>query len=185
MGTEVAWRTAARAATWPLAPVLVAVLVAGTASAPIDSSAIPYVGAILACWVVGVFLTWRAFHQAAGWAFLGLGTAIAWSGFGDQADSPLLVVLGDSSFVWWFMFLALGLQFTPTSRPRSRLASVLPLTTIVSAVVFQLGALLRSTPAEGPRGLVSPWAVKGLAGPISGVASVAIIVLGLCLLGSV
>ena len=97
----------------------------------------------------------------------------------------MLAVLADSSFVWWFLFLALGLQFTPTARPRSRLTRVLPAVTIVSALTFQLGALLRSTPIEGADGLVSPWAVEGLAGPIGAVTAAAIILLGLCLLASV
>ena len=91
-----------------------------------------------------------------------------------------MATFSDSSFVWWFLFLALGLQFTPTVRPRSR---TIPLLTIVSGLVFQVAALLRSTHLDHPYDdLVSPWAVAGLAGPISVLASVAIVVLGLCLL---
>ena len=52
-------------------------------------------------------------------------------------------------------------------------------------MTFQLGALLRSTPLEGADGLVSPWAVEGLAGPIGAVTAAAIILLGLCLLASI
>ena len=38
----------------------------------------------LAAWVaVGVLLTAKAYPQRAGWAFLGLGAALAWSGFVD------------------------------------------------------------------------------------------------------
>jgi signal transduction histidine kinase len=157
-----------------------------TVRSPFDPSAVPYVVAILACWVVGVFLTWRAFHQAAGWAFLGLGTAFAWSGFADLVHGgALLAVFNDTSFVWWFMFLALALQSTPTPRPPSRLSSALLLTTVACAVIFQGAALLRSTRTEGPGGVVSPWAVKSLAGPMAAAALVAILVLGLCLLASV
>ncbi len=180
--SEVARRTAARAVAWPIAPALSI----GSFSAPMDPSDVPYVVAILACWAVGVFLTWHAFHQAAGWAFVGLGTSIAWSGFSSVVNGgDLLAVLGDSSFVWWFLFLALGLQFTPTARPRSRLARALPAVTIFSALTFQLGALLRSTPIEAADGLVSPWAVASLAEPIATISAAAIFLLGLCLLASI
>ena len=183
MGSSgLARRTVARAVAWPVAPALTI----GSFVAPMDPADVPYVVAILACWAVGVFLTWHAFHQAAGWAFLGLGTSIAWSGFSTVVNGgDLLAVFGDSSFVWWFLFLALGLQFTPTARPRSRLARLLPAATIASAATYQLGALLRSTPIEGADGLVSPWAVEGLAGPIAAITAAAIILLGLCLLASI
>jgi signal transduction histidine kinase len=181
MESELVGRAAARTAAWPVAPALMI----GSYSAPLGPDAVPYVVSILTCWLVGVFLTWHAFHQGAGWAFLGLGTSIAWSGFAENAHGAVLVVLADSSFVWWFFFLALGLQFTPTARPRSRLTRVLPAVTIVSALTFQLGALLRSTPLEGTDGFVSPWAVESLAGPIAAVTSAAILLLGLCLLASV
>jgi signal transduction histidine kinase len=177
-------RVAARALAWPLAPALTL----GTLPGSFDPSGVPYVVAILACWVVGVFLTWRAFHQAAGWAFLGLGTAFAWSGYADQVHGvhggALLVVLNDTSFVWWFMFLALALQSTPTLRPTSRLSSALLLTTVASAVAFQGAALLRSTPTEGPGAVVSPWALRSLAGPMAAAALVAILVLAACLIAS-
>ena len=39
---------------------------------------------MVACWLVGVVVTGRAPEQPAGWAFLGLGTAIAWSAFCDD-----------------------------------------------------------------------------------------------------
>jgi signal transduction histidine kinase len=154
-----------------------------SAFAPSD---VTYTVAVVACWVVGMFLTWRAFHQAAGWAFLGLGTAFAWSAFADQVQGgALLAVFSDSSFVWWFMFLALALQSTPSLRPTSRLSRVLLPTTVSSAVLFQCAALLRSTPTEGPAGVVSPWAVTSLAGAMAGTALVAILVLGVSLLASV
>ena len=125
MGSESVGRTAARAVAWPVAPALMI----GSYSGRLESDAVPYVGSIMACWVVGVFLTWHAFHQGAGWAFLGLGTSIAWSGFAEETPGAVVAVLADSSFVWWFLFLALGLQFTPTARPRSRLTRVLPAVT--------------------------------------------------------
>lgn len=195
MGTTT--RVLTRAVTWPLAPALVAGQVAIGNPFAGEYGAGPadfvYLVAMLVCWVVGVMLTWRVFEQPAGWAFLGLGTALTWSGYAEfatahalgsgQANGPLMATLSDSSFVWWFLFLALGLQFTPAVRPRSR---TLPVLTVVSGLVFQVAALLRSTHLDQPyEDLVSPWAVAGLAGPISVLAAVAIVVLGLCLLASV
>jgi signal transduction histidine kinase len=191
-------RVLVRVVTWPLAPALFAgqFVVHQRAggrllTGPAD---VLYLVAMLVCWTVGVLLTWRVVDQPAGWAFLGLGTTLTWSGFTDQyaafalgpgqaAYGPLIATFSDTSFVWWFLFLALGLQFTPAVRPQSR---VLPVLTVVSGVVYQAAALLRSTHLERPYdGIVSPWAVPGIAGPIAVLAAVSVIVLGLCLLASV
>ncbi|WP_133977175.1 sensor histidine kinase [Kribbella voronezhensis] len=188
----------ARVVTWPLGPALfVGMGVVQSrldGAVPMAPSDVLYLVAMLVCWVVGVVLTWRVVDQPAGWAFLGLGTALAWSGFAElyaglalsshqASHGPLMATFSDSSFVWWFLFLALGLQFTPAVRPSSR---ILPILTVVSGTVFQVAALLRSTQLERPYAdLVSPWAIKGFAGPISVLAAVAVIVLGLCLLASV
>ena len=87
-------------------------------------------------------LTGRAFAQPAGWAFLGLGTALAWSGFvdvyaelaltwrPDAPAGPLAATLGDTSFVWWFVFLALVLQFTPPGPVVVAAARWLPRSTV-------------------------------------------------------
>lgn len=176
-------RAAARALTWPVAPALML-------SLPVDAfqtaDAVGYLAIITVSWGVGVFLTWHAFSQGAGWAFLGLGTALTWSGYTDEvAGGDLLLAFGESSYAWWFMFLALGLQFTPTTEPRSRARRWLMITTILSTVGYQLSALLRSTPIEGSGGVVSPWAVESLSGLMSALAFVSIITLGLCLLASV
>lgn len=186
-------RVLARAATWPLAPVLLAGQLAVHHGRLIAGpSDVLYLVAMLVCWAVGVFLTWRVIDQPAGWAFLGLGTTLTWSGFTDvyaasalgpdhAANGPLIATFGDSSFVWWFVFLALGLQFTPAVRPSSR---ALPILTVVSGVVFQIAALLRSTPLERPYdGIVSPWAISGSLMAV--LAFIAVMVLGLCLLASV
>ena len=45
---------------------------------------LPANAAMVACWLVGVVVTGRAPEQRAGWAFLGLGTAMAWSAFCDE-----------------------------------------------------------------------------------------------------
>ncbi|TDW21963.1 signal transduction histidine kinase [Kribbella kalugense] len=179
-----------RAVTWPLAPVLcVAQLAVHHGRLIAGPSDVLYLVAMLVCWAVGVFLTWSVVDQPAGWAFLGLGTALTWSGFTDVyvASTPgpdhaaLIATFSDSSFVWWFVFLALGLQFTPAVRPSSR---ALPILTVVSGVVFQIAALLRSTPLEPPYdGIVSPWAIAGSLMKV--LAFIAVIVLGLCLLASV
>lgn len=191
-------RVLARVVTWPLAPVLFAGQIATYQRLPgeqgIGPADVLYFVAMAVCWAVGVLLTWRVFDQPAGWAFLGLGTSLTWSGYAElstefalgpaqTANGPLMATFSDTSFVWWFVFLALGLQFTPALRPRSR---TLPILTVVSGVVYQVAALLRSTRLERPYDdIVSPWAVPGFAGPIGVLASVSVIVLGLCLLASV
>jgi signal transduction histidine kinase len=183
-------RVLARVATWPLAPALLAGQIAVNHRLGGDRGIGPdvlYMVAMLVCWAVGVLLTWRVIDQPAGWAFLGLGTALTWSGFSelytDLELRPLIATFSDTSFVWWFVFLALALQFTPAVRPSSR---ILPVLTVVSGVVFQVAALLRSTHLDKPHeDLVSPWAIAAIAGPIAVLAAVAIFVLGGCLLASV
>lgn len=188
-------RVLARVVTWSLAPALFAGMAAldhrlGGGQGPSD---VVYLVAMLVCWAVGVVLTWRVVDQPAGWAFLGLGTALTWSGFSElyaefalgpehAANGPLMATFSDTSFVWWFVFLALGLQFTPAVRPSS---PALPLLTVGSGVVFQIAALLRSSPLDQYDNLVSPWAIPELAGPIGVLAGVSVTVLGLCLLVSV
>ena len=152
---------------------------------------------MVACWLVGVVVTGRAPEQPAGWAFLGLGTAVAWSAFCDdyselgrvgERDVPawrLFATLGDTSFVWWFVFLALVLLYTPPG-PRQGMARWLPTVTVVSGVVFQVMALLRSTPLDRPREeLSSPLAVPAISAAAELVGAVAIYTLAACLLASV
>lgn len=80
----------ARALTWPLVPALLvagAVIVAREPSAAgpvIAASDVPYVTAMVACWLIGVVLTGLVFEQVAGWAFLGLATAMASNVFLDE-----------------------------------------------------------------------------------------------------
>ncbi|MDX6373802.1 MAG: hypothetical protein QOD98_2790 [Nocardioidaceae bacterium] len=202
-------RSATRVLTWPLAPALVAGMLVveqgkpGLSFATSDGSDIasnaPFAVAILVCWVVGVVLTGRAFQQVAGWAFLGLGTALAWSGFTDLyartalrspsselSHGTLFATLGDTSFVWWFLFLGLILQFTPSVRPTTGLWRLLPGATLFTALTFQLGALLRSTHLSAPNAEVtSPLAVDSLAKMTATLSSVALLSLMACLLISV
>ncbi|WP_328993306.1 histidine kinase [Kribbella sp. NBC_01245] len=191
-------RVLARVVAWPLAPALFAWQLAihqRLGGVPgIGPADVLYLVAMLVCWAVGVLLTWRVVDQPAGWAFLGLGTSLTWSGFAElytefalgpaqNANGPLMATFSDTSFVWWFVFLALGLQFTPAVRSTSR---ALPVLTVVSGVVYQIAALLRSTHLERPHDeIVSPWAIPGIAGPIGMLAAVSVVVLGLCLLASV
>ncbi len=153
----------------------------------------PFVVATLTCWLVGMLLTGKAHQQLAGWAFLGLGVAMAWSGFTDaysglahseRSAAPagaLAATLSDTSFVWWFVFLALVLWFTPPLRTTSRRRS-LPRWTVFAGAVYQVTALLRSSPLDPPYAdTVSPWAVRPLHLPMAIVSGAAIIVTGLCL----
>jgi signal transduction histidine kinase len=198
-------RTLIRALAWSLPPVLVAAtvvldrVVGADLGMPIGY--LPIVLSTVACWLVGVVVTGRSFSQRAGWAFLGLASALAWSGVADEyvtpvADpasgtdplpaTPLVATLSDSSFVWWFVFLALVLQFTPPKRPQGQLAIWLPRVTVAAGVVFQVTALLRSKPLDPPlEEFVSPLAIHSLAGPIGVLATVSIFLVGGCLLASV
>lgn len=197
-------RGTAHVLTWAAMPVLLGGTVAsslahasGGIQSTVAASDVPVLAAMVACWLVGMVVTGRAPEQRAGWAFLGLGTALGWSAFCDEYselgrvgghDVPawqLFATLGDSSFVWWFVFLALVLQYT-TPGTRHGLARVLPTATLWAGVVFQVMALLRSTPLDVPREeLSSPLAVAALSGPIAVVGAVSVSLLGLCLIASV
>jgi signal transduction histidine kinase len=193
----------ARVVTWPLMPALLAATLASDiargdgigSSAGIAEALV--ILAMAACWLVGVLVTGRAPDQRAGWAFLALGSAVAWSAFCDEyaelgrvgePDVPawkLFATLGDTSFVWWFVFLALVLQYTPPG-PRRGLARMLPTVTVVAGVVFQVMAVLRSTPLDPPHEeLSSPLAVQAISGPARFLAAVAIYTLAACLVASV
>ncbi len=187
--------------TWALAPALVAgTLLARLASAdggsPFTAAYLPVLVAMLACWLMGVVVTWRASGQPAGWAFLGLATAVAWSTFcedyallalggGDVPGGALVAALGSSSFAWWFVLLALVLQCTPPG-PGTGAGRALPTATVVVGVAFQVAALLRSTPLGEPyRDLTSPLAVAVVDRPARILAAVALAALAGCLLASV
>ena len=159
----------------------------------------PYVVGLVACWLVGVLLTLHVPERGAGWAFLALGTVMAWSGFvdgytevalgGRVDDLPagdLWATLGDTSFVWWFLALTMCLYLTPAARPTGRRWRWLPWVAVASALVYQPAALLRSAHLAAPYAdIVSPLAVPALATPMAVVAFVAVVTSGLCLLASV
>ena len=198
-------RLLARAATWPLTPALFGATAVVESRQPggliPDANAlaagVPFVFAAIASWTVGVVLTGRVFSQPAGWAFLGLGTAIAWSAFADEyarlalesgSDLPsgaLFATFGDSSWLWWFVFIALCLQFTAAVGTRSPRWRPLPWLTLVFAVLFQVGSLLRTTRLETHPGLSSPWAIDSLSPLMAALSFAAILGLGACLLASV
>jgi signal transduction histidine kinase len=191
-----------RALAWLLTPGLLAATFAveslRSADAGPDLADVPLVVAVVACWLVGVVVTGRSFTQRAGWAFLGLGVALTWSAFTDAYAAPndepggqlpgdaFVATLSDSSFVWWFVFLALVLQYTPSERREDGIAARLPGVTIGAGVAFQILALLRSTHLDPPReDVVSPLAVESLSTPLAVLAAVSIYLLGACLLASV
>jgi signal transduction histidine kinase len=198
-------RFVARAVTWPVTPALTLGTVWADQRQPgpmfpdasTAASVFTYLIGLTVCWAVGVALTGRVFHQPAGWAFLGLSAVLAWAGFtdeytalalGSKQDYPygeLFAVFGDSSWLWWFVFIALCLQFTAAIRPTSRRWRLLPWLTIVCGVLSQVASLLRTTPLESQPRLVSPWAVESISPVMETLAFVAIIVLGLCVLASV
>lgn len=197
---EVMWRPArldlARALTWPLAPALLAgTLVVDSSGPAVGPADMPSLAALGACWLMAVVVTWRLPDQPAGWAFLGLGTAVAWSAFSGEyvasrhavGSTPyqLMATLSDSSFVWWFVFLALAVQLTPPPQTRPAVTRRLTSATVLAGVVFQPMALLRTTKLDPPlEDISSPLAIDSLAGVTRLVAAVAIYGLGLCLVAS-
>jgi signal transduction histidine kinase len=197
------WRVLARAAAWPLAPALLAsALVLGAiddeVSSPIDLTFVPVLVAMGACWLLGVVVTGRSFEQRAGWAFLGLGTALTWTAGVDEyarlavlahRDLPgggVAATLSDTSWIWWFVFLALVVQYTVPAVP-GRLTRVLPRATLLAGTTFQLLALPRTAPLGDPayKGMVSPWAIETLGGPINGLAAATAFAVGACVVASV
>jgi hypothetical protein len=124
------WLVAARAVTWPLVPLLLgavsAIRLADPERSTVTGSDLLLVStfalATLAAYGVGVLLTVRVPRHGAGWSFLGLATSLAWSAFTDEyalstlegglalPGGTLLATFSDSSFVAWFVFLALGLH---------------------------------------------------------------------------
>jgi signal transduction histidine kinase len=192
-------RVLARVVVWPLAPALLVGAAAADAAAGgggmrVTASDLPVVIAMVACWLMGVVVTRHAPGQRAGWAFVWLGTGLAWSAFCDEYAQPgrvgevpageLVATLGDSSFVWWFAFLALVLQYTPPG-PRRGVVRALPTVTVVAGVLFQAMALLRSTPLAAPyQHLSSPLAVAALDRPARILAAVAVYTLAGCLVAS-
>jgi signal transduction histidine kinase len=193
-------RTLTRALTWTLTPGLLTAAFVVDVSRAVDAGPdvadVPVVLAVLACWLVGVVVTGRSFAQPAGWAFLGLSVALAWSAFTDVYAAPgpdaplpgdeLFATLSDSSFVWWFVFLALVLLYTPPDHRGGGIVARLPAVTIAAGVAFQVFALLRSTHLGPPREeVVSPLAVESLSAPMAFLAAVSIYLLGACLFASV
>jgi signal transduction histidine kinase len=197
------WRVLARAAAWPLAPALLASALAMGAvydegSSSPDITFVPVLAAMVACWLLGVLVTGRSFEQRAGWAFLGLGSALAWTAAVDEyarlavlahRDLPggrVAATLSDTSWIWWFVFLALVVQYTVPAVP-GRLTRVLPRATLLAGATFQLLALPRTAPLGDPayKGMVSPWAIETLGGPINGLAAATAFAVGACVVASV
>jgi signal transduction histidine kinase len=197
-------RVLARVATWPIAPaclVLIALVDSsgpGPSEALVAGSDLPFLTAMIAAWSVGVLLTARTVIPSAGWAFLGLGSSIATSGlFDTYADyavfrnptapfAGLAATLSDTSWVWWFVGIALVLTLTPPATSTSRILRGLPEITVGAGVTYQAAALVRPTHLDPPyQDVVSPWALPGgLGEAASAVAFFAVFAVGLCVVGS-
>jgi signal transduction histidine kinase len=162
------------------------------------ASVLGFVAGLTVCWAVGVVITGRAFSQLAGWAFLGLSSSFAWTSFTDEYATlalsgsgqefpygELSATFGDSSWLWWFVFIALSLQFTTAIGPATRRSRLLQRLTVGSGLVIQVGSLLRSPALESHPEVNSPWAVDSISPAIQLVNAGANILLGLCVLASV
>jgi signal transduction histidine kinase len=198
-------RVLARVLTWPVAPAcLLAIPLVGSADPGpshvlVTGSDLPYLTAMVATWTVGVVLTGRRPAPTAGWAFLALGSAMAASGLIDEyADLAVFrrpglplpgvaATLSDSSWVWWFVLVALVLVLTPPASVRGRHIARLPTATLVAGATYQVAALLRPVHLDAPyHAVVSPWALPGRLGDVaSAVAFVSVSAVGLCVVGSV
>jgi signal transduction histidine kinase len=192
----------ARALIWPLAPAMmvgaaICDLASSEHSVQLAAADVPLVAAMVACWVVGLVVTLNAPDGRAGWAFVGLGTAVAWSSvcdeyvrlaYDDGRSLPawhLVAVLSDTSFVWWFVFIARILQLTVPVDQRRRERMLSRLTYSLGAG-FQVGALLRTARLDPPlHDLRSPLAAGPLAPIFALVAAACIYALGVVVVISV
>ncbi|ONI91010.1 hypothetical protein ALI144C_01970 [Actinosynnema sp. ALI-1.44] len=176
-------RVLARVLTWPVLPALLVLR-------PLDRvgpATVPYVVAMIGCWLVGVVLTGVVFWQPGGWAFLGLGTAMAWAAFAEEralrGGDAVLATFAESSWLWWLVFAVLAVQLTPPASARPRW---LPLITVVLGVAAQVLMLLRTVPLEPPFDeFRRPWAISRLAGLVNSASYAVVLALGVCLLASV
>lgn len=166
--------TLARVTTWSLTPALLAGTLVSEMALPggvgvvLTVADASLVVAPVACWLVGVVVTGRAPDQLAGWAFLGLATAVAWSAFSDTSARLLLAsdggtatyrlfaTISDSSFVWWFVFLALVLQLTPPPSTRPVAAHRLPGVTLAAGGTFQVMAPALDSSGPAARTALQP-----------------------------
>ncbi len=168
----------------------------GDAAGPTHNAlALTFLAATLAPYAVGIVLTFRVPSHGAGWAFCGLSAALSWSALADEyaaaalggsglPGAALVATFSDTSFVGWFVFLVLCLHYTAdTVAPR--MLRRLPAVTLVSALVYQVAALLRSSPLAPPRDdLRSPWSVPAVSAPAVAVSAVLVVVVGLCLVAA-
>jgi signal transduction histidine kinase len=191
-------RTLIRALTWSLAPALgVATFVAGARgpTPALELGDVAYVALLAACWLVGVVITGRSNEQSAGWAFLGLATALSWSSFTDEYAPPgdlhplpgygVVATFSDTSWVWWFVALALVLLYTPPGPREGWLGRRLPAVTLAAGAVFQGLALIRSTELDPPyEGVVSPWAVPALKEPALIGSRIVVYLVGACVIAA-
>jgi hypothetical protein len=155
-----------------------------------NADAVPFVLAILSAATVGAVLAGRRPHHPVGWLLLTLGlslsaTALAagYAAYGLLARPGALpaaryaALYDDASFIVWPACIGFVLLLTPTGSlpsPRwrwwARIAAAAP-------VLALLAAAFRSAPLDPPyQSLLSPLAVRALAGPLLLAGFVAIVV---------
>lgn len=129
----------------------------------LDIEAIPFIAATVSASAVGAILAVRRPEHPVGWLFLALGASIpmsavldgyGWYGTLARPDSlpaaKLVAVVGDSSFIVWFVLVALILHLTPTGRPLSRRWRAIAVATVVAAGLWLLTALVWPEPLDPP-----------------------------------
>jgi signal transduction histidine kinase len=153
--------------------------------------AIVLVLAMVSASTVGAGLALRRPRHPVGWLFLALGIAIAlptggYAGYGAIARpgslpaADMVGVVGDSSFLLWFVVLALIMHLTPDGRPLSRLWSVLMWATVASAAIALLTVLVTDFPLDPPlESIRNPLAISTMSGVLEGVRTVVGITTGL------
>jgi signal transduction histidine kinase len=153
--------------------------------------AIVLVLAMVSASTVGASLALRRPRHPVGWLFLALGAVIAlptggYAGYGAIARpgslpaADMVGVLGDSSFLLWFVVLALIMHLTPDGRPLSRLWSVLMWATVASAAIAMLMVLVTDFPLDPPlESIRNPLAISTMSGVLEGVRTVVGITTGL------
>ena len=157
-----------------------------------------FVAAIGGAAVTGGILAWALPRHPVGWLYVGLAGSLLVSGLIDQAavlelrlgDDPstlgrLAAVAGEASFAPWLVLLALVLQLTPTGHTLGPGWSRLSQLTVTAGLVYLVCAMVGSRRLEAPyQRVANPWALTSLGPVLDPVRVVAVLVVGVGLVGA-
>ncbi|GCD89820.1 histidine kinase [Nocardioides sp. LS1] len=146
----------------------------------------------------GGFLAWARPAHPVGWLFLALAASLLLSGVIDEyAAARLLVahdpsgrarlaaVAGDVSFAPWLVLVALVLHLTPTGHTLGPRWRALARHTVAAGAVYLACSLVGTRQLEAPyRAVENPWALPSLAPVLDPLRVVAILAVGVGLIGA-